>query len=86
MSALVDQVAFDLDGLEARVVPTTAMRRGEQLVSQHSWCGAVVVWRRTEERTELGACPVCEGPADGWWKQVLPVAGVLSNQEPGGSR
>lgn len=83
--SLLEQVAFDLDGLDARVVPTTHMKKGVQVVHQHSWCGAVVVWHPIPARAELGSCPACDRPDDGWWRQVLPVAGIRSNQEPSSS-
>lgn len=61
------------------IEPTIAMRRGEQMVFQCSWCGTVVVQSSVSaiEVTigQLGACPSC-GREAGWWQQHLPVAGL----------
>lgn len=57
------------------VVPTIAMRQGQQSVFQCSWCGTVVVQPRPAS-SQLGVCPCCERPGAAWWQQSLPVAGL----------
>lgn len=63
-------------GLELE--PTTAMRRGEQLVFQCAHCGLVAV-QSNLAAGPLGACPACE--RDQWWEQKLPLAGLRKRQE-----
>lgn len=84
MSADVEHEAlFTLAEVELEISPTEAMRRGEQLVHQCAWCGTVVVWHKTSQRSALGVCPCCGADSAGkpsdtsqWWQQALPVAGV----------
>lgn len=70
------QLVLDIPGWEPLPVePTNAMKSGTQRVFQHSWCGAVVIVP-SPARPRLGDCPACDHPADGWWEQRLPLAGV----------
>lgn len=70
---------FDLEDFGLRIEPTAAMRAGHQVVHQHSWCGATVVWLAGVWRDDLGTCPAC-GRNDAWWPQKLPVAGVHEHE------
>lgn len=70
-----EQLAFDLEALGLEVDPTPAMLRGEQLVWQCTWCGAVVVQPSGWTDVTLRACSVC-GSTTGWWEQRFPIAGL----------
>ena len=72
------QLEFDLEALGLELDPTEAMRRGEQLVFQHSWCGTVVVKPAGAPRATLGACPACEPvrALDPWWQQEIGPSGL----------
>lgn len=74
---------FDLEAVGLGLTPTEAMRKGEQVVQQCAWCGAVVVWIKGGFRTGLGLCPACGRDGGGkesgrstWWGETLPVAGL----------
>ncbi|SDK21296.1 hypothetical protein SAMN05428985_10343 [Nocardioides sp. YR527] len=71
-----EQLVLDIPGWEPlEVVPTPAMRRGEQSLFQCSWCGCVVVQPRPITR-RLGACPSCDHDPVEWWTQDALCAGL----------
>lgn len=71
------QVQFDLETLGLLLVPTIAMRRGEQEVYQHSHCGTVVVRSSLAHENEtLGACPSCTNPTAAWLRQSITADGL----------
>jgi hypothetical protein len=71
------QMQFDLESLGLSLVPTIAMRRGEQEVYQHAHCGTVVVRSSLAHESEtLGACPSCTNPAAAWWRQSINEDGL----------
>lgn len=59
----------ELFPLEVLQVPTIAMQRGEDFVTQCSHCGLLVCASR--EPVPLGACPACG--CSHWWEQELDV-------------
>jgi hypothetical protein len=64
--------------MEFEIVPTIAMRAGEQYVVQCSWCGTLVCVPSTSEGNivppeSLRDCPACDSPTGSWWRQSLPV-------------
>lgn len=75
----IRRALFDLEDVGLEITPTIAMQRGEQVVHQCAWCGAVVVWHQGGFRTALKDCPACDRN-QGWWEQRLPVAGL--NHQP----
>ncbi len=71
------QLQFDLESLGLAILPTIAMRRGEQEVYQHSHCGTVVVRSSLAHNGEsLGECPSCTNPAAAWWRQSITADGL----------
>ena len=71
------QLAFDLEALGLKLEPTIAMRRGEQEVFQHSYCGTVVVRSDlARDLAQLGDCPSCTRPREPWWHQQIGRDGV----------
>lgn len=69
MSTFLNQPT--LLGLELE--PTTAMRKGEQLIFQCAQCGLLAV-QTNLAHGPLGNCPACGRST--WWRQQLPVAGL----------
>ena len=78
---LMAQLQFDLESLGLVLVPTIAMRRGEQEVYQHSHCGTVVVRSSLAHESEtLGACPSCTKPTAAWLRQSITADGLAGLQ------
>lgn len=63
--------------LELFLVPSIAMRRGDQVVWCCRWCGTVVINSGVvDARKRPGVCPGCDHEGK-WFKESLPVASDL---------
>ena len=72
------QLVLEIPGWASlEVLPTEAMKRGEQTVHQCADCGSVLVRSVLKHlAARLGTCPSCGGSS--WWSQTLPLAGIQS--------